>query len=59
MQSIVPKLDILLTELYKFDILTFSETWLNPMVNNHDLFMQSYQIPWRKDRVGDNHGGVM
>ena len=27
-QSIVPKLDVLLTELYDFDILAFSETWL-------------------------------
>ena len=58
-QSIVPKLDILLAELYEFDILAFSETWLSPSVNNDDLLMQSYQIPERKDRVGDNHGGVM
>ena len=58
-QSIVPKLDILLAELYEFDILAFSETWLSPSVSNDDLFMQSYQIPERKDRVGDNHGGPM
>ena len=58
-QSIVPKLDILLAELYEFDILAFSETWLSPSADNDDLLMQSYQIPERKDRVGDNHGGVM
>ena len=58
-QSIVPKLNVLLTELYEFDILAFSETWLSLVVNHVDLLMQSYQIPEHKDRVGDNHGGVI
>ena len=58
-QSIVPKLNVLLTELYEFDILAFSETWLSLVVNHDDLLMQSYQIPEHKDRVGDNHGGVI
>ena len=58
-QSIFPKLDILLAESYEFNILAFSDTWLSPAVNNDDLLMQSYQIPEHKDRLGDNHGGVM
>lgn len=58
-QSIVTKLDILLAELYDFDILAFTETWLNSSVNNDDLSLQSYHSPERKDRVGDSHGGVM
>lgn len=57
-QSILPKLDILFTELFEFDILAFSETWLNPSVSSNDL-LQSFHGPERKDRTGDSHCGVM
>ena len=40
-QSIMPKLDILHTELIAFDILAFSETWLNPAIETDDLILQS------------------
>ena len=36
-QSILNKLDILQAELYEFDILAFTETWLNQSVNTEDL----------------------
>ena len=58
-QSIVPKLDLLSTELFDFDILSFSETWLNPSVSLNVLHIQSFNKPERKDRVGDSHGGVL
>ena len=58
-QSIVPKLDILHAELIAFDILAFSETWLNPSVETDDLVLESYNKPERKDRDGDSHGGVL
>ncbi|MEW8547336.1 MAG: endonuclease/exonuclease/phosphatase family protein, partial [Candidatus Thiodiazotropha sp.] len=58
-QSIVSKLDILHSELFDFDVLAFTETWLNPSVDSDDLTLLSYNKPERKDRVGDNHGGVM
>ena len=58
-QSIVPKLDVLLTELYDFDISAFSETWLSPAVTEDSIALQSYQSPERKDRARDHHGGVM
>lgn len=58
-QSILTKLDTLYTELFEFDILAFSETWLGPQIDTNDLLLQSYNKPERKDRVGDNHGGVM
>ena len=58
-QSIVPKLDVLLTELYDFDILAFSETWFSPAVSEDSIALQSYQSPERKDRARDHHGGVM
>ena len=58
-QSLVPKLDLLTTELSEFDILAFTETWLNPSVPTNDLTIDSYRIPERKDRPGDSHGGVI
>ncbi|MCG8049353.1 MAG: reverse transcriptase domain-containing protein [Candidatus Thiodiazotropha endolucinida] len=58
-QSILSKLDILHTELYEFDILTFTETWLSPAVATEDLMLQSYNTPERKDREGDSHGGLI
>ena len=58
-QSILPKLEILHAELHEFDILAFSETWLNPSIDNEDIMLQQYQAPVRKDREGDAHGGVI
>ena len=58
-QIILPKLDILFTELCDFDILAFSESWLNTSVPDEDLSFQLYHKPERKDRVGDSHGGVI
>ena len=56
-QSILPKLEILHAELHEFDILAFSETWLNPSIDNEDSMLQQYLTPVRKDREGDAHGG--
>ncbi|MCG7879453.1 MAG: reverse transcriptase domain-containing protein [Candidatus Thiodiazotropha taylori] len=58
-QSIFHKLDVLHAELIDFDILCFSETWLNASIDTEDLLLQSFNRPERKDRPGDPHGGVM
>lgn len=58
-QSIVNKLDIIQAELFEIDILSFTETWLNPDISSEDIMLQSYSTPERKDRPGDPHGGVM
>ena len=58
-QSIVPKLDTLLTEFKEFDILAFSETWLGQAVSSENLLLDSFHTPERKDRPNDNHGGVI
>ena len=50
---------VLFSELCDFDILAFSESWLNPAVTDDDLSLQLYHKPERKDRVGDSHGGVI
>ena len=54
-QSLSPKLDILIAELSQFDILSFSETWLSDSHLSGDLLIPSFHSPERKDR--DNHGG--
>lgn len=58
-QSILYKLDILHAELIDFDVLAFSETWLNASIDTTDLLLQSYCTPERKDRIGDSHGGLL
>ena len=58
-QSIFSKLEILHAELFEFDILAFTETWLGPTIDTDDLILQSYYRPERKDRDSDTHGGVM
>ncbi|MCG7870185.1 MAG: hypothetical protein JAY74_27935 [Candidatus Thiodiazotropha taylori] len=45
--------------MFHFDILAFTETWLSASVDTDDLLLESYNQPERKDRVGDNHGGVI
>ena len=57
--SIYTTLELLQAELIEFDILAFSETWLNHSVDTEDLFLESYHIPERKDREADNHVGVI
>lgn len=49
-QSIPQKLEILQCRVLQIHILAFSETWLNPSIENDDLILQQYQAPVRKDR---------
>ena len=58
-QSIRHKMDIITAELSCFDLLSFSETWLNNSIVTDELLIPSYQTPERKDRTQDSHGGVM
>jgi hypothetical protein len=57
-QSLLQTLDILYAELNDFDILVFSETWLNVNTPSSDLILSSFSPPERKDRI-DNYGGVI
>ena len=52
-------MDLLQTELYNFDIMAFTETWLNTSVANEDIMLPSFHHPERKDRINDSHGGVL
>lgn len=58
-QSIQHKLDTIYAELCDFDVLAFSETWLNSSISSEDLILHSFHKPERKDRIGDSHGGVI
>lgn len=57
-QSLVPKLDIINTELKRIDVLCFSETWLNSDISNDDLLLDGFHPPYRNDRIGRRGGGV-
>ena len=58
-QSILNEFDILEAELFEFDILAFTETWLNPTVQSDDLVFQTFHKPERKDRRSDHFGGMI
>ena len=58
-QSILYKTDILEPELANFDIISLTETWLNDSVLDDDIMFDQFQVPFRRDRVGDSHGGIL
>ncbi len=58
-QSVAHTLDLLYAELSDFDILAFSESWLNPSVSQSNIKLKSFHPPERRNRIGDINGGVM
>ena len=60
-QSIIPKLDIINGSLLDFDILSFTESWLNicNSISDNDVLLDGYQTPFRCDRVNRMGGGVI
>jgi hypothetical protein len=44
-QSIVPKLDIITAEYSSYDILSFTESWLKPNINDETLKLPGYKFP--------------
>ena len=57
-QSLRPKLDILEVEAQLCDILVFTETWLSARVQNNDLDIPNYSLPFHCNREGKLGGGV-
>ena len=53
------KTDIIEPELTNFDICSLTETWLNDSISNEDLKFNEFQDPFRRDRIGNSHGGVI
>ena len=58
-QSLASKTDIIEPELTNFDIISLTETWLNDSISTEDLKFNEFQDPFRIDRIGDSHGGVI
>ena len=56
-QSITNKIDILESELSNFDIICLTETWLDERTSNDTISLNEYNL-YRRDRAGDNHGGI-
>ena len=56
-QSLVPKIDIVRSEADAYDILVFSESWLNPNIANDTIYIENLMPPFRTDRV-NRIGGV-
>ena len=57
-QSLSNKTDILDSELTTFINVCLTETWLDQRILDNDIKMNSYKLPFRRDRPGDNHGGI-
>ncbi|CAC5418692.1 unnamed protein product [Mytilus coruscus] len=49
-QSIVPKLDLIEAEYDEFDILAFTESWLNNNNTDESIKLLNYHSPFRRDR---------
>ena len=56
--SLRNKLDLFEAECNNYDIITISETWLNPGIEDKDISLPNFYPPVRLDRNGDPHGGV-
>ena len=58
-QSIVPKLDLMEGEASAYDVLVFSESWLNPRIPNASICIEHFSPPFRADRLDRPSGGVI
>ena len=56
-QSLANKTAIIESEFKHFDIITITETWLNERISDNEVQFNDYSI-YRRDRIGDNHGGI-
>ena len=57
--SVQHKLDIIEPEFSNFGLVSLTETWLNNSVLSQDLVFNDFQLPYRRDGVGDSHGGIL
>ena len=57
-QSLKPKIDLLIAEMQTYDILVFTETWLDVSTPSKDIAIPNFNDPIRNDRHGRIGGGV-
>ena len=58
-QSCLNKKDILYGDLRNYDVLSFTETWLDAYTSSSDLSFPLFHIPFKRDRPNDAHGGIL
>ncbi|MEW8547607.1 MAG: reverse transcriptase family protein, partial [Candidatus Thiodiazotropha sp.] len=58
-QSILPKIDLVRCESAAYDVMIFSESWLNPTISNDEISIENFHEPVRYDRSGRIGGGVV
>ena len=58
-QSIKPKIDIIQGTLCDFDLLCFTESWLDQNTLNTEVFLEGFTPPFRNDRLDRGGGGVI
>ena len=52
-QSIRPKLDTMNAELFDFDVLCFTESFLGVSIKDQDISLEGFNAPFRHDRHRD------
>jgi len=57
-QSLLPKIDLLSVEAQPYDVLVFTETWLNQSITDAELRIPNFKLPFRCDRKDRIGGGV-
>ena len=57
-QSLLHKVDIIGSEFSNFEVVSLTETWLNNSISTQELVFNEFQLPFRRDRTGDSHGGI-
>ena len=58
-QCLLPKFDIIQAELYAFDVIALTKTWLHPVIDTDEILFHAHSPPEHKDRQTDRHGGVL
>ena len=58
-QSLQAKVDQLQMELYHFEVIALSETWLFLDIQDDKMIFQNFQKTFRKDRPDNTYGGVI
>ena len=56
-QSLSNKVDIIESELRDSDAICLTETWLDRRTSDETIKINGFNL-YRRDRVGDNHGGI-
>ena len=57
-RSLRNKMDALSLYAFEYNLIAFTETWLNPSIKNENISLSGVQEPFRCDRL-QGYGGVI